>query len=179
MENVKSLGFYSRLFLVPKVEASNIPKQAQHLPACRKVQNGNTIVHQGLSDSRGMGVVDRPIRGLPSHPHPPKLKEVPKVLPQITGIPVNLPSLWASHSPSGLYNDCKRSEADGPDQGNQTSPIPGRLAHPTNLMKGADLHPKDHSIQLITDASNEGWGAHLEQACNKGLWSWPSVITTR
>ena len=67
----------------PKVEASNRPKQAQHLPTCRKVQNGNTRVHQGLSDSRGMGVVDRPIRHLPSHPHPPRLKEVPKVLPQV------------------------------------------------------------------------------------------------
>ena len=61
----------------PKVEASNRPKQAQHLPTCRKVQNGNTRVHQGLSDSRGIGVVDRPNRCLPSHPHPPKLKEVP------------------------------------------------------------------------------------------------------
>ena len=27
--------------------------------------------------------------------------------------------------------------------------------NPTNVMKGADLHPKDHSIQLFTDASNE------------------------
>ena len=31
---------------------------------------------------------------------------------------------------------------------------------PANVMKGSDLHPKDHSIQLFTDASNEGWGAH-------------------
>ena len=70
-----------------------------------------------------------PIRRLPSHPHPPKLKEVPKILPQVTGVPFHLPSLRASHSPSGLYNDCKRSEADGPDKGNQTLPVPGRLAH--------------------------------------------------
>ena len=28
---------------------------------CRNVQNGNFIVHQGLSNSRGMGVVDRPV----------------------------------------------------------------------------------------------------------------------
>ena len=34
--------------------------------------------------------------------------------------------------------------------------------NPSNLIRGADLHPKDHSIQLFTDASNEGWGAHLE-----------------
>ena len=38
-------------------------------------------------------------------------------------------------------------------------------------MKGANLHPKDHSIQLFTDASNERGGAHLEQPSTKGLWS--------
>ena len=36
-------------------------------------------------------------------------------------------------------------------------------------VRGADLHPKDHSIQLFTDASNDGWGAHLEQTSTKGL----------
>ena len=30
---------------------------------------------------------------------------------------------------------------------------------------------QDHSIQLFTDASNEGWGAHLNQSSTKGLWS--------
>ena len=30
---------------------------------------------------------------------------------------------------------------------------------------------KDHSIQLFTDASNEGWGAHLDQSSKKGLCS--------
>ena len=43
--------------------------------------------------------------------------------------------------------------------------------NPANVMKGSDLHPKDHSIQLFTDTSNEGWGAHLEQSSTKGLWS--------
>ena len=38
-------------------------------------------------------------------------------------------------------------------------------------MKGADLHPKDHSIQLFTDTSNEGSGTHLDQNSTKGLWS--------
>ena len=37
-------------------------------------------------------------------------------------------SLRTSHGPSGLYNDCKRGEADGPVKENQTSPVPGRLA---------------------------------------------------
>ena len=43
--------------------------------------------------------------------------------------------------------------------------------NPTNVMKAKDLHPKDHSIQLFTDTSNESWGAHLEQTSTKGLWS--------
>ena len=28
-----------------------------------------------------------------------------------------------------VFDDCKRSEADCPDKGNQTSPVPGRLAY--------------------------------------------------
>ena len=68
-----------------KVEASDRPKQAQHLPTCRKVQNGISRAHQGLSDSRGIGAFDRPVRHLSSHPHPPKLKEVPTVFPHFTG----------------------------------------------------------------------------------------------
>ena len=46
-----------------------------------------------------MSIIDRPIRRLPSHPHPPKLKEIPKVFPQVTGVPVHLPSFRTSHSP--------------------------------------------------------------------------------
>ena len=85
VENVKSLGFLqlpvSSPQASPNVEASNRPKQAQHLRTCRKVQNGNSRVHQALSDSRGMCVVYRLIRRLLSHSHSPKLKEIPKVLP--------------------------------------------------------------------------------------------------
>ena len=126
----------------PKVEASDRPKQAQRLSTCRKVQNGNTRVHQGLSDSRGMGVVDRLIRCLPSHPHPPKLKEAPTVLPQVTGVPVHLPSFRPGHSPTGLYNACKVGEADGPHEGNRASPIPGRLADQGPVSGGS---PSEHS----------------------------------
>ena len=126
----------------PKVEASNRLKQAQHFSTCRKVQNGNSRVHQDLPNSRGMGIVNRPIGRLPSHPHPPKLKEIPKVLPQVTGVPVHLPSFRTSHSPPGLYDDCKGSEANGPLQRTQTSPIPGRLADQVPVSGGS---PSEHS----------------------------------
>ena len=133
----------------PKVEASDRLKQAQCLPTCRKVQNGNTRVHQGLSDFRGMGIVDRLIRRLPSHPHPPKLKEVPKVLPQVTGIPVHISSFRTGHSPTGHYYTCKGSEADGPHKRNQASSVPGRLAGQGPV---SGRSPSEHSDSGRTDS---------------------------
>ena len=46
-------------------------------------------MYQGLSDSRGIGVIDRLIRHLRSHPHPSKLKEVHYGF--ATGVPVHFP----------------------------------------------------------------------------------------
>ena len=89
-----------------------------------------------------MGIVDRSIRRLPSHSHTSTLKEVPKVLPQVSGVPVHIPPLRTGHSPPGLYNDCKGSEANGPLQRSQTSPIPGRLAHQVPVSGGS---PTEHS----------------------------------
>ena len=126
----------------PKVEASHRPKQAQHFSTHRKVQNGNSRVHQDLPDSRGMGIVDRSVGRLPAHPHSSKLKEIPKVLLQVSGVPVHLPPFRTSHSPPGLYNDCKGSETNGPLQRTQNSPIPGRLADQVPVSGGS---PSEHS----------------------------------
>ena len=131
VENVKSLGFYSRLFLVPKphqkveaVEASNRLKQAQHFSTCRKVQNGNSRVHQDLSLIPGewVSLIDPSDAYLhiPIHPNSREYLRFchRSQVFQFTFLPFN-------HT--GLYNDRKGSEANGPLQRTQTSPIPGRL----------------------------------------------------
>ena len=126
----------------PKVEASRRLKQAQHFSTCRKVQNGNSRVHQDVPGSRGVGIVDRPVRRVPTHPHPPKLKEIPKVLLQGSGVPVHLPTFWTGHSPPGLYDDRKGSETNGPLKRTQNSPIPGRLADQVPVSGGS---PSGHT----------------------------------
>ena len=68
------------------MEASDSPKQAQHLPTSRKVQM-ETPESIRASDSRGMGVAHRPVGCLLSYPLPPKLEEVPTVLPEFRPIP--------------------------------------------------------------------------------------------
>ena len=88
-----------------------------------------------------VGIVDRSIGHLPTHPHPSKLKEIPKVLLQVTGVPIHLPPIRTSHSPPGLYNNRKGSETNGPLKRTQNSPIPGRLADQVPVSGGS---PSEH-----------------------------------
>ena len=63
-------------------------------------------------------------------------------MPQVAGVPVHLSSIQPGHNPSGLYNDCKGSEANGPHEGTQTSPIPGQLADQVPV---SGRSPSEHS----------------------------------
>ena len=59
-------------------------------------------------------------------------------------------------------------------------PVP-RSIHPhllwwtkgTNVLTGQPLHPLKHAVQIFTDASKEGWGAHLGDFTARGVWSVP------
>ena len=59
-------------------------------------------------------------------------------------------------------------------------PVP-RSLHPhllwwtkeTDVLIGQPLHPLSHAIQIFTDASKEGWGAHLGDFTARGIWSVP------
>ena len=59
-------------------------------------------------------------------------------------------------------------------------PVPQSL-HPlldgwldeSNVLRGQPLHPLQHAFQLFTNASNEGWGAHLGDSTARGIWSLP------
>ena len=42
---------------------------------------------------------------------------------------------------------------------------------PDKVLRAQPLHPLQHALQLFTDASNEGWGAHLGDYTARGLWS--------
>ena len=40
-----------------------------------------------------------------------------------------------------------------------------------NLMAGAPIHPHVHNTLVFTNASQKGWGAHLNDLVLSGLWS--------
>ena len=59
-------------------------------------------------------------------------------------------------------------------------PVP-RSLHPhlqwwtkeVNVLSGQPLHPLQHAVQVFTDVSKEGWGAHLGDVTATGSWSIP------
>ena len=150
VENVKSLGFHSCLFLVPKPHQRWRPviglSRLNTFPLVErfKMETPESI-RASLIPGEWVSLIDlsETYLHIPIHPNSRK------VLPQVTGVPVQLPSLRANHGPSGLYNDCKRGEADGPDKGNQTSPVPGRLAYQVPV---SGRSTSEHSVVDLTQS---------------------------
>ena len=67
-----------------------------------------------------------------------------------------------------------------PESLQKVTPIP-RSLHPhlqwwlkeDNVLTGQPLHPIKHALQIFTDPSKEGWGAHLDEHTARGTWSLP------
>ena len=43
----------------------------------------------------------------------------------------------------------------------------------SNVLQGQPLHPIKYAVQIFTDASKEGWGAHLNEHTARGTWPLP------
>ena len=64
-----------------------------------------------------------------------------------------------------------------PESLEKVIPVP-RSLHPhlrwwleeSNVLLGQPLHPLKHALQIFTDASKEGWGAHLNKRTARGTW---------
>ena len=52
----------------------------------------------------------------------------------------------------------------------QVTPPPFKVR---NVLPGQPLHPLKHALQIFTDASKEGCGAHLNKLTARGTWSLP------
>ena len=67
-----------------------------------------------------------------------------------------------------------------PESLEKVIPIPRSLHHnlqwwleEDNVLTGQPLHPIKHALQMLTDSSKEGWGAHLNEQTARGTWWLP------
>ena len=133
-----------------QMEANTGPKQTKPFPQSGKVQDGDTGNHQNIPPSRGVGHLSRLQRCLLSHTNTRTIQEIPT------------------------------SSCSGPESLEKIIPLP-RTLHPhlqwwldeDNVLQGQPLHPVKHALQIFTDASKEGWGAHLNELTARGSWSVP------
>ena len=54
-----------------------------------------------------------------------------------------------------------------------SSTTPSMVDQGDKCLTGQPLHPLSHAVQIFTDASKEGWGAHLGDFTARGVWSVP------
>ena len=77
-----------------------------------------------------------------------------------------------SHETDSVALDESLARARGPRERDSSSQISiSSSAVVAGVLSGQPLHPLQHALQLFTDASNEGWGAHLGDHTTKGVWS--------
>ena len=138
VENVKSLGFYSRLFLVPKPHQKwrpviDLSRLNTFLHVEKFKMETPESIRTSLIPGEWVSSIDLSDAYLHIPIHPTSRKYL---------VPVHLPPVRAGHSPPGLYNDCKGSETNGPLKRTQNSPIPGRLADQVPVSGGS---PSEHT----------------------------------
>ena len=134
VRNTESLGFYSRLFLVPKqhtkqVETSHRLKQAKSIPEDRKIQDGNPRINKNILEYRGMGHINRPARRLPPYSRSRKYLRFAhrSQIYQFTSLPF---------LSSSIHHDSKRGKTHGLITGHKDTPISGRLADQGSISGG-------------------------------------------
>ena len=107
----------------------------------------------------------------------------------LSGLAVHVPDWSAnSHRKAGLYwpashethtvaSQKQLESAGSTGEGHSGTQIPspsfGVVVGRTQCTQGQPLHPLKHALQIFTDASKEGWGAHLGQHTARGSWSVP------
>ena len=150
VDNVKSLGFYSRLFLVPKPHQRWRPViDLSRLNTFLHVEKFKMETPESIRTSLIPGEWVASIDLSDAYLHIPIHPSSRKYLRFRLRCSSSPPPVRTSHSPPGLYHDRKGGETNGPLKRTQNSPIPGRLADQVPVSGGS---PSEHSGSSRTDS---------------------------
>ena len=140
VRNTESLGFYSRLFLVPKPHQKWRPViDLSRLNQFLRIERFKMETPESIRTSLNSGEwvnINRPTRCLPPYSNSPKITKVPEICTQVSDLSVHLSSIRASPSSSSIHHDSKGGKTHGLITGHQDAPIFGRLADQGSISGG-------------------------------------------
>ena len=141
VENQNSLGFYNRLFLVPK--PNNRWRPILDLSTLNTflntvVQDGDPRVNKNLPTGMGVGHFHRLQRRVLQHTYSQSVQEVHAFSPPGSVLPIQSPTLWPLHSSHGVHSGSQRGQTHGTAEGYKDPPVPRRLV-------GESLFPRNLS----------------------------------
>ena len=127
VQNPQSLGFYNRLFLVPK--PNNRWRPILDLSKLNKFlktvfQNGDTRDNTDLPPGRGVGDLHRLQRRILPHTNKQPVQEVYAFSDSGQNLPIQSNTLWPVHSPHGVHCDSQRGQMASNETGYKDPPVP-------------------------------------------------------
>ena len=192
VQNHTSLGFFNRLFLVPKPNNKWRPiLDLSHLNLFLKTEKLKMETPETIRTSLQQGEWVTSIDFKDAYRWQNLQEKILEILDQLTCPVRHFMSLI------GLLTATEKQVHLGrlhmrpiqwhlknnwrvPESLEKVIPIPKALhshlqwwLQEDNVLSGQALHPIKHALQLFTDASKEGWGAHLNDNTARGSWSLP------
>ena len=166
VQNKNSLGFYNRLFLVPKpndrwspiLDLSNLNTFLNTV-----VQNGDPRDNKDLPTVRGVGHLHRLQRRILPRTYSQSVQEVHTFSPAGSVLPVQSPTLWPLHSSIGVHSGGQRGQTDGTAEENKNPPVPRVLDD--WLVRATSHQTCLQHIQTLTALCQElGWLVNKEKS---------------
>ena len=111
-----------------RVQTNLKSKRGQRLSSGSILQNGNLKVGHCIGAARGLALVNRPKRRVPSRPYAPRLQEIPQVFFRGGAIPVSGSPFRHFHSSEGVHETYANPSSGCQGTGQALPPVPGRLA---------------------------------------------------
>ena len=134
--NQNTLGFYNRLFLVPK--PNNLWRPVLDLSTLntflhRVVQDGDPRDNKNLPTGRGVGHLHRLQGRILPYTNSQSVQEVHAFSYPGSVLPVQGPTLWPVHSTHGVHSGGQRGQTDGFTEGYMNPPVPRRLVGESHI----------------------------------------------
>ena len=140
VHNQMSLGFFNRLFLVPKPNNKwrpilDLSKLNLFLKAEKfKMETPETI--KNIPPAGGVGYLNRLQGRLLPYPYTGTVQEISEISCPGSDIPIQSTALWSVHSTLGVHCSGKGVETDGNTQGYKDPRVPRRLVGESQILPG-------------------------------------------